>query len=141
MDESTDLQNGGEKESTETKMVNDSEVSSAEHQPSEDQNQPSEDKTENLENGTVEIKIEEEDEEEMDGGQEEAKVLHNCIDKNDEHKGDASDESPRLPKRTRSRTADGKEAEKVNGPELRKRRASTGQTSPAKRSRANSSIL
>lgn len=139
MDESTDLQNGGEKESTETKMVNDSEVSSAEHQPSEDQNQPSEDKTENLENGNVEIKIEEEEEEEMDGGQEEAKVLHNGIDKNDEHKGEASDESPSLPKRTRSRTADGKEAEMVNGPELRKRRASTGQTSPAKRSRANSS--
>lgn len=33
----------------------------------------------------------------------------------------------------------GKDAEKPSGPELRKRRASTGQMPPSKRSRANSS--
>ncbi|XP_051736722.1 PHD finger protein 20b isoform X1 [Ctenopharyngodon idella] len=136
MDEDRDLQNGGESESTATKIVDESELRSAEHnekEPSKD------DKTETLENGEGANKPEEK---EMNGGQEETKELQNGIDKNEEdkkEKEEASDESPSLPRRTRSKMADAKDVEKPNGPELRKRRASTGQMPPSKRSRANSS--
>lgn len=40
-------------------------------------------------------------------------------------------------RKTRSKVAEGKDTERVSVPELRKRRASTGQTPPSKRSRAN----
>lgn len=104
MDESRDLQNGGESESTETKIVGESEPKPAEQsdkQPSED------DKTEMLENGEGAIKPEEK---ETNGEQKETKELQNGIDKNDEdnkEKEEASDDSPSLPRRTRSRMADG----------------------------------
>uniref|UniRef100_A0A8C2H7G1 PHD finger protein 20, b n=1 Tax=Cyprinus carpio TaxID=7962 RepID=A0A8C2H7G1_CYPCA len=134
MDESRALQNGGESESTETKILNESEPSSAEH----NQKQPSEEnKTELLENGESN-----KPEKEMNGGQEESKALQNGVDKNDgdkKEKEEATDESTGLPRRTRSRMADGIDVEKSSGPELRKRRASTGQMPPSKRSRANSS--
>uniref|UniRef100_A0A8C1XL94 PHD finger protein 20, b n=1 Tax=Cyprinus carpio TaxID=7962 RepID=A0A8C1XL94_CYPCA len=135
MDESRALQNGGESESTETKILNESEPSSAEH----NQKQPSEEnKTELLENG----ESNKPEEKEMNGGQEESKALQNGVDKNDgdkKEKEEATDESTGLPRRTRSRMADGIDVEKSSGPELRKRRASTGQMPPSKRSRANSS--
>uniref|UniRef100_A0A8C1W3E6 PHD finger protein 20, b n=1 Tax=Cyprinus carpio TaxID=7962 RepID=A0A8C1W3E6_CYPCA len=135
MDESRNLQNGGESESSETKILNESEPSSAEH----DQKQPSEEnRTEPLENGEANKP----EEKEMNGGQEESQALQNGIDRNDgdkREKEEATDESPGLPRRTRSKVADGKDVEKSNGPELRKRRASTGQMPPSKRSRANSS--
>ncbi|XP_067227283.1 PHD finger protein 20b isoform X1 [Chanodichthys erythropterus] len=136
MDEDNALQNGGESESTETKIVDESELRSAEHnekEPSKD------DETETLENGEGANKPEEK---EMNGGPEETKELQNGIDKIEEdkkEKEEASDESPSLPRRTRSRMADAKDVERPNGPELRKRRASTGQMPPSKRSRANSS--
>ncbi|XP_052450199.1 PHD finger protein 20 isoform X3 [Carassius gibelio] len=130
-DDSRDLQNGGEGESA----LNDSESSSAEH----NQKQHSEEnRTEPLENGDANNP----EEKEMNGGQEESQALQNGIDKNDgdqKEKEEATDESPSLPRRTRSKVADGKDVEKSNGPELRKRRASTGQMPPSKRSRANSS--
>ncbi|XP_016364649.1 PHD finger protein 20-like isoform X3 [Sinocyclocheilus rhinocerous] len=135
MDESRALQNGGESESTETKILNESEPSSAEH----NEKQPSEDnKTEPHENG----ESNKPEEKEMNGGQEESQALQNGMDKNDgdkKEKEEATDESPSLPRRTRSRMADGIDVEKSSGPELRKRRASTGQMPPSKRSRANSS--
>ncbi|KTF71109.1 hypothetical protein cypCar_00045811 [Cyprinus carpio] len=135
MDESRALQNGGESESTETKILNESEQSSAEH----NQKQPSEEnKTELLENG----ESNKPEEKEMNGGQEESKALQNGVDKNDgdkKEKEEATDESTGLPRRTRSRMADGIDVETSSGPELRKRRASTGQMPPSKRSRANSS--
>ncbi|XP_026114610.1 PHD finger protein 20-like isoform X1 [Carassius auratus] len=135
MDESRNLQNGGESESTEMKILNESEPSSAEH----DQKQPSEENmTERLENG----ESDKPEEKEMNGGQEESKALQNGLDKNEgdeKEKEEATDESPSLPRRTRSRMADGIDVEKSSGPELRKRRASTGQMPPSKRSRANSS--
>uniref|UniRef100_A0A9J7WY45 PHD finger protein 20, b n=1 Tax=Cyprinus carpio carpio TaxID=630221 RepID=A0A9J7WY45_CYPCA len=135
MDESRNLQNGGESESSETKILNESEPSSAEH----DQKQPSEEnRTEPLENGEANTP----EEKEMNGGQEESQALQNGVDRNDgdkREKEEATDESPGLPRRTRSKVADGKDVEKSNGPELRKRRASTGQMPPSKRSRANSS--
>uniref|UniRef100_A0A8C1G7Y5 PHD finger protein 20, b n=1 Tax=Cyprinus carpio TaxID=7962 RepID=A0A8C1G7Y5_CYPCA len=135
MDESRNLQNGGESESSETKILNESEPSSAEH----DQKQPSEEnRTEPLENGEANTP----EEKEMNGGQEESQALQNGVDMNDgdkREKEEATDESPGLPRRTRSKVADGKDVEKSNGPELRKRRASTGQMPPSKRSRANSS--
>lgn len=104
MEEDRDLQNGRESESTATKIVDESELKSAEHnekEPSKD------DKTETLENGEGVNKPEEK---EMNGGQEETKELQNGIDKNEEdkkEKEEASDESPSLPRRTRSRMADG----------------------------------
>uniref|UniRef100_A0A8C2DVL5 PHD finger protein 20, b n=1 Tax=Cyprinus carpio TaxID=7962 RepID=A0A8C2DVL5_CYPCA len=135
MDESRNLQNGGESERTETKILNESEPCSAEH----DQKQPSEEnRTEPLENGEANKP----EEKEMNGGQEESQALQNGVDRNDgdkREKEEATDESPGLPRRTRSKVADGKDVEKSNGPELRKRRASTGQMPPSKRSRANSS--
>lgn len=103
MDESRALQNGGESESTETKILNESEQSSAEH----NQKQPSEEnKTELLENG----ESNKPEEKEMNGGQEESKALQNGVDKNDgdkKEKEEATDESTGLPRRTRSRMADG----------------------------------
>ncbi|XP_016348481.1 PHD finger protein 20-like isoform X1 [Sinocyclocheilus anshuiensis] len=134
MDQSRALQNG-ESESTETKILNQSEPSSAEH----NEKQPSEEnKTEPHENG----ESNKPEEKEMNGGQEESQTLQNGIDRNDgdqKEKEEATDESPSLPRRTRSRMADGIDVEKSSGPELRKRRASTGQMPPSKRSRANSS--
>ncbi|XP_067302814.1 PHD finger protein 20b isoform X5 [Pseudorasbora parva] len=136
MDEARDLQNGRESESTDSKIVDESELKSAEH----NEKQPSEeDKTETLENGEGANQPEEK---ETNGGQDETKELQNGIDKNEEdkkEKEEVSDGSPSLPRRTRSRMADAKDVEKPNGPELRKRRASTGQMPPSKRSRANSS--
>uniref|UniRef100_A0A671KS61 PHD finger protein 20-like n=1 Tax=Sinocyclocheilus anshuiensis TaxID=1608454 RepID=A0A671KS61_9TELE len=135
IDESRNLQNGGESESTAAQILNESEPSSAEH----NEKQPSEEnKTEPLENGEANKP----EEKEMNGGQEESQALQNGVDGNDgdqKEKEDATDESPSLPRRTRSKVADGKDVEKSNGPELRKRRASTGQIPPTKRSRANSS--
>uniref|UniRef100_A0A673J652 PHD finger protein 20-like n=1 Tax=Sinocyclocheilus rhinocerous TaxID=307959 RepID=A0A673J652_9TELE len=135
IDESRNLQNGGESESTATQILNESEPSSAEH----NEKQPSEEnKTEPLENGEANKP----EEKEMNGGQEESQALQNAVDRNDgdqKEKEDATDESPSLPRRTRSKVADGKDVEKSNCPELRKRRASTGQMPPTKRSRANSS--
>ncbi|XP_030624013.1 PHD finger protein 20b isoform X2 [Chanos chanos] len=61
-------------------------------------------------------------------------------DEEKKEKEDGLEDSAGLARRTRSRQADGKDAEsKPNVPELRKRRASLGQTPPAKRNRANSS--
>uniref|UniRef100_A0A672M164 PHD finger protein 20-like n=1 Tax=Sinocyclocheilus grahami TaxID=75366 RepID=A0A672M164_SINGR len=135
IDESRNLQNGGESESTAAQILNESEPSSAEH----NETQPSEEnKTEPLENGEANKP----EEKEMNGGQEESQALQNGVDGNDgdqKEKENATDESPSLPRRTRSKVTDGKDVEKSNGPELRKRRASTGQMPPTKRSRANSS--
>ncbi|KAF4096917.1 PHD finger protein 20b isoform X1 [Onychostoma macrolepis] len=135
MDESRTLQNGGESESTAAQILNESEPSSAEH----NEKQPSEEnKTEPLENGETNKP----EEKEMNGGQEESQALQNGVDQNDgdkKEKEEATDESPSLPRRTRSKVADGKDVEKSIGPELRKRRASTGQMPPSKRSRTNSS--
>ncbi|KAI2649922.1 PHD finger protein 20 [Labeo rohita] len=135
IDESRNLQNGGESESTAPKILHESEPSTAEH----NEEQPSEDKkTEPLENGEANKP----EEKEMNGEQEESKALQNGVDKIDgdkKEKEDTTDESPSQPRRTRSKMADGKDVEKPNGPELRKRHASTGQMPPSKRSRANSS--
>uniref|UniRef100_A0A671KT87 PHD finger protein 20-like n=1 Tax=Sinocyclocheilus anshuiensis TaxID=1608454 RepID=A0A671KT87_9TELE len=101
MDQSRALQNG-ESESTETKILNQSEPSSAEH----NEKQPSEEnKTEPHENG----ESNKPEEKEMNGGQEESQTLQNGIDRNDgdqKEKEEATDESPSLPRRTRSRMAD-----------------------------------
>ncbi|XP_057175483.1 PHD finger protein 20b isoform X2 [Triplophysa rosa] len=137
IDESRNLQN-----SEATRKAKESEQSSADHNeelPCEDVkteplNTEAESKTENIEN--------QEEKKEMNGGQEEEqpKALQNGVDKSEEeNKEEAGDDSPGLPRRTRSRMTDGKDAEKPSGPELRKRRASTGQMPPSKRSRANSS--
>lgn len=103
MDESRTLQNGGESESTAAQILNESEPSSAEH----NDKQPSEEnKTEPLENGETNKP----EEKEMNGGQEESQALQNGIDQNDgdkKEKEEATDESPSLPRRTRSKVADG----------------------------------
>ncbi|XP_051517764.1 PHD finger protein 20-like isoform X2 [Myxocyprinus asiaticus] len=159
MDESRKLQNGRLTESVATKKVNESETDSAEQK----EKLPSEEiRTEPLENGEDKNKTENKSEnkseskenksenkenktenKEMNRGQEEEKpkAIQNGVDKSEEEKKeeDVSDESPRLPRRTLSRMGDGKDMERPSGPELRKRRASTGQMPPSKRSRANSS--
>ncbi len=103
MDESRTLQNGGESESTAAQILNESEPSSAEH----NDKQPSEEnKTEPLENG----EMNKPEEKEMNRGQEESQALQNGIDQNDgdkKEKEEATDESPSLPRRTRSKVADG----------------------------------
>lgn len=113
MDESRALQNGGESESTETKILNESEPSSAEH----NQKQPSEEnKTELLENG----ESNKPEEKEMNGGQEESQALQNGVDRNDgdkREKEEATDESPGLPRRTRSKVADGESGLEEHGGE------------------------
>ncbi len=103
MDECRTLQNGGESESTAAQILNESEPSSAEH----NEKQPSEEnKTEPLENG----EMNKPEEKEMNGGQEESQALKNGIEQNDGDKKEteeATDESPNLPRRTRSKVADG----------------------------------
>lgn len=87
----------------------------------------------------------EEEVREVNGGTEEEKAdtLQNGTHESNEEKlekDEASDPGPGLATRTRSKmAAEGKDAEKPNVPELRKRRASSGQAPPSKRSRANSS--
>lgn len=82
---------------------------------------------------------------EVNGGAEEETVdiFQNGTHENNEEKQEkeeASEAGPGLATRTRSKiAAEGKDAERPNVPELRKRRASSGQTPPSKRSRANSS--
>ncbi|XP_051948134.1 PHD finger protein 20-like isoform X2 [Xyrauchen texanus] len=152
IDESRKFQNGRLTESAATKKVNESEPESVEQKeklPSEEikteplENGEDKNKTENKENKS-ENKENKMENKEMNRGQEEEKpkALQNAIDKSEEEKKekeDVSDESPRLPRRTLSRMGDGKDMERPSGPELRKRRASTGQMPPSKRSRANSS--
>lgn len=103
IDESRNLQNGGESESTAPKILHESEPSTAEH----NEEQPSEDKkTEPLENGEANKP----EEKEMNGEQEESKALQNGVDKIDgdkKEKEDTTDESPSQPRRTRSKMADG----------------------------------
>ncbi|XP_051515279.1 PHD finger protein 20-like isoform X2 [Myxocyprinus asiaticus] len=142
--ESRKLQNGRVRESTANEKVNESGPDSAEQK----EKPPSDEiKTELFENEKGENKTEKKDnkteKKEMNGGQKEEKpkALQNGVDKSEGGKKEeqASDDSPSLPRRTRSRMADEKDVERPIGPELRKRRASTGQTPPSKRSRANSS--
>lgn len=106
MDESRNLQNGEA-----TRKANESEQSSAEHDeklPCEDvKTEPlsteAESKTENVEN--------QEEKKEMNGGQEEEqpKALQNGTDvkSEEDNKEEAADDSPSLPRRTRSRMTDG----------------------------------
>ncbi|XP_066527825.1 PHD finger protein 20b isoform X2 [Hoplias malabaricus] len=56
-----------------------------------------------------------------------------------QEKDETSETTSSLARKTRGKSAESKDAERVSVPELRKRRASTGQTPPSKRSRANSS--
>lgn len=105
-DESGNLQNGEA-----TRDVNESEPSSAEHSekpPCEDVkteplNTEAESKTENVEN--------QEEKKEMNGKikeEEEPTALQNGIGKSvEENKEEAADDSPKLPRRTRSRMTDG----------------------------------
>ncbi|XP_065105953.2 PHD finger protein 20b isoform X1 [Paramisgurnus dabryanus] len=139
IDEPRNLQNGGASENGETTKANESEQSS----PEQKEKLPCEDVVEEpLKSREEDIKTEKVEKKEMNEEQEEEKpnALQNGIDKSDgEKKEEAADEGPSLPRRTRSKMADGKDADKPSGPALRKRRASTGQIQPSKRSRANSS--
>ncbi|KAI4877243.1 hypothetical protein NFI96_014299, partial [Prochilodus magdalenae] len=83
----------------------------------------------------------------MEVEEEKAETLQNGTHESNEEKqekdetseANQEDKASNLARRTRGKTAEGKDAERPSVPELRKRRASTGQTPPSKRSRANSS--
>ncbi|XP_017342813.3 PHD finger protein 20b isoform X1 [Ictalurus punctatus] len=93
-------------------------------------------KTEALENGGGESM-------EMNGGGEEEKVgtlqngAHESCGEGQEKDEKEKEASLGQNRRARGKVVEGKDAERASVPELRKRRASTGQTPPSKRSRAN----
>ncbi|XP_035378549.1 PHD finger protein 20b [Electrophorus electricus] len=84
-------------------------------------------------NGGEEAPEEEEEEEQQAG------ALPNGSRESSGEKDETTEASSGLARRTRGKAAEGRDAERPNVPELRKRRPSAGQTPPSKRSRANSS--
>ncbi|XP_072552846.1 PHD finger protein 20b isoform X2 [Salminus brasiliensis] len=130
VEESGKLQNGTADKSEVTERVN----GSAER---EEKLPTGEEKAIVPENREVEVR-------EVNGEAEEEKadVLQNGTHESNEEKQEKDEESEAslgLARRTRGKMAEGKDAERQSVPELRKRRASSGQTPPSKRSRANSS--
>ncbi|KAL6482643.1 hypothetical protein MHYP_G00075150 [Metynnis hypsauchen] len=129
------LQNGAVDENKASERVNGS--AEPEKPPGEDSGT-----TEALEDGEEETRevngvTEEETEETLQNGTHESNEEKQERDEASEDS--QGDKSPNPARRTRAKTVEGKDAERPSVPELRKRRASTGQTPPSKRSRANSS--
>ncbi|XP_027000880.1 PHD finger protein 20b isoform X4 [Tachysurus fulvidraco] len=106
------------------------------HQAAEEKPSNEELKTETQENGGGEVM-------EMDKGGDEEKVsgtLHNGAHEScgeEQEKEEQEKEATLGQNRKRGKVMEGKDTDQASVPELRKRRASTGQTPPSKRSRAN----